>query len=154
MFSKKPRSQNKWITGGIIITATILGMSILSLDNYSVYFYTPDEAYAKAVELQGKNIKIGGLVKEGTVRWEAKELALSFVLTNYSDYDIQVRHIGTPPDMFKEGQGVVVEGRIEKSGRDFSAKTLMVKHSEEYKAPEDPKHSMDKQLLERSILKK
>ena len=154
MTNKHPKSINKWFIGGLIIASTIIGMSILTLDNYSVYFYTPDEAYAKAHELNGKNIKIGGLVKEGSVTWTPETLSLSFQLTDFSKHDIHVRHHGTPPDMFKEGQGVVVEGKLEKSGEHFTAKTLMVKHSEEYKAPEDPKHSMDKQLIERSMLKK
>ena len=66
--------------------------------------------------------------------------------------EIKISHNGTPPDMFKENQGVVVEGRLSPDGKSMVAKRLMVKHSEEYKKPED--HStMNKALLEESIFK-
>ena len=147
------KNQNKWIIGGIVIAIAIIGMSLLTLDDNSVYFYTPDEAVIKAPSLQGQEIKVGGMVKGGTVNWEPENLLLSFTLSDYGAHDIQISHKGTPPDMFKENQGVVVEGKIGPDGKTFVSRRLMVKHSEEYKAP-DQKHSVDKELLKKSIFKK
>lgn len=150
--TKSKKSKNKWIIGGVIIAGTIIGMSLLSLDDYTVYFYTPNEAAAKAATLQDQDIKVGGMVIPGSVTWKAEELALNFSISDLNGVVMNVSHKGTPPDMFKESQGVVVEGRISSDGHSFVAKTLMVKHSEEYKIP-DQKHSVDKQLLEKSLFK-
>lgn len=136
----------------VVIGVTIIFMSMMTLDDYTVYFYTPEEAVAGVQELQNKDIKVGGMVIPGSVRWDAEHLDLSFAITGMSGTSIEMKHIGTPPDMFKENQGVVVEGRISADGKSFLAKNLMVKHSEEYKVP-DQSHSVDKQLLERSLFK-
>jgi cytochrome c-type biogenesis protein CcmE len=117
-----------------------------------VYFYTPQEAFAKAADINDKTIKVGGMVKAGTVVWKPEDLALDFVMTDMQGVDIEVSHKGTPPDMFKENAGVVVEGRIEADGKKMVSQRLMVKHSEEYKTP-DSHHSVDKELLEKSIFK-
>ena len=146
------QGRNKWIVGGVVITITILLMSLLSLQDYTVYFYTPQEAVAKASTLQNQNIKVGGMVMPGSIAWNAQNLDLSFAISDPTGVIMKIKHIGTPPDMFKENQGVVVEGKILEDGHSFLAKTLMVKHSEEYKVP-DQKESIDKQLLEKSLFK-
>ena len=135
-----------------MIAAAVLGMSLLNLGDYTVYFYTPDEALAKASTLQDQDIKVGGMVMPGSVQWEAQSLSLKFDVSDLKGAVVHVQHKGTPPDMFKEHQGVIAEGRISPDGKTFVARTLMVKHSEEYKAPDD-RHSVDKKLLEQSIFK-
>lgn len=148
----KKASNKKWIIGGAIIAAAVVAISFLNLGDNLVYFYTPSEAVAKAADLAGQNIKVGGMVQEGSVKWEAKTLDLAFTMTDMQGNDIKVSHKGTPPDMFKAGQGVVVEGRLEDAGRHMVSKNLMVKHSEEYKKAGD--HTkMDKALLEKSLFK-
>ncbi len=142
----------KWLIGGAVIVVASLAIANLQFGDSVVYFYTPDEAYAKAANLSEKTIKVGGMVKAGTVDWKPEELTLGFTMTDMKGIDIQVKHKGVPPDMFKEGQGVVVEGRIEPNGQVMVSQRLMVKHSEEYKTP-DQHHSMNKELLEKSIFK-
>lgn len=142
----------KWIIGGIVIASAVISVSFLNLGDNLVYFYTPGEAQAKAVELDGKNVKVGGMVKGGSVQWVPEQLSLSFVMTDMKGADIRVQHTGTPPDMFKENSGVVVEGRLTDGGQLMIAKNLMVKHSEEYKKPGDHT-TMDKALLEKSLFK-
>ncbi|MCB9228331.1 MAG: cytochrome c maturation protein CcmE [Deltaproteobacteria bacterium] len=149
---KSRQAKNKWIIGGGIIALVILGLSFLQLGDYTVYFYTPEEAFAQAPDLQARDIRVGGMVVPGSVNWQPEELKLNFTISDLKGTTIAVEHKGTPPDMFKENQGVVVEGRISSDGQSLLAKTLMVKHSEEYKIP-DQKHSMDKQLLEKSLFK-
>ena len=146
------KSNKKWVIGGSVIVVAVIAMSFLNLGGNLVYFYTPIEATAKAAELEGQNIKVGGMVKTDTVQWEPEQLSLRFTMTDMNGHEINVAHKGTPPDMFKEGQGVVVEGRISGSGKDMVSHNLMVKHSEEYKKPDDPRN-MDTQLLQKSIFK-
>ncbi len=152
--NKAPRRKNnsKWVIGGVVIAAAILIISLLNLGDNIVYFYTPDEAVEKASTLDGKVIKVGGMVKAGTVQWKPENLNLSFIVTDFKTHEIQVSHTGTPPDMFKENSGVIVEGRITGDGKSITSHKLMVKHSEEYKKP-DEGHSVDKELLKKSIFK-
>ena len=148
----KKGSNKKWFIGGGVIAVAVIAIASLNLGDNLIYFYTPGEAYAKAADLSGQTIKVGGMVQAGTVKWTSATLDLAFTMTDLQGHDIAVSHHGTPPDMFKEGQGVVVEGRIEDAGRHMVSHNLMVKHSEEYKQAGD--HTkMDKALLERSLFK-
>lgn len=147
------KSKIRWIIGGAVIAMAVVGVSFLNLGDNLVYFYTPAEAVAKAAALEGQTVKVGGMVKTGSVKWQAEQLALSFTMTDLQGHEINVQHTGTPPDMFKEGQGVVVEGRIADGGKAMVSRNLMVKHSEEYKRPGSEHATMDKALLERSLFK-
>ena len=146
------RKNTKWIIGGAIIAAVIIGLSFLQLGDNLVYFYTPAEATAQAKDLETKTIKIGALVQKGSTHWDSERVTLTFLLTDLQGHEIEVTHKGPAPDLFKDGQGVVAEGRIAANGKSFVATSLLVKHSEEYKKP-DAEHSMDKTLLEKSLFK-
>lgn len=143
----------KWLLGLGVIGVAVGVVTQLNFSDNLVYFYTPQEATAKAAELQAKSIKIGGMIMPGTVQWDAKNLDLAFTMTDLKGIDIAVTHKGIKPDMFKEGQGVVVEGKLDASGKHMVASKLMVKHSEEYKKPGDEHGSMNKALLEDSLFK-
>jgi cytochrome c-type biogenesis protein CcmE len=152
---KKTRRKNrnlKWTIGLGVVFLIIIGLSLNELNSNSVYFFTPKEAKDRAPTIVGQTVKVGGMVKPGSVEWEPKALSLKFTLSNLKDTEIQVAHIGTPPDMFKEGQGVIVEGQLDKEGLTMKSKTLMVKHSEEYQKPEDH-YSQEPELLKKSIFK-
>jgi cytochrome c-type biogenesis protein CcmE len=127
-------------------------MSFLKLDEDIVLFMTPAEAKEQAPELVEKTIRVGGMVKPGTVDWQADTLSLSFIVSDLKSVDIAVLHSGVPPDLFKEGAGVVVEGKLASDGASMKSTLLMVKHSEEYKKP-DATHSLDRTLLEQSLFK-
>ncbi len=143
--------RKKMIIGGTVILAAILAMTLLSVKEFSVYFYTPEEAIHDAKKLSGHKIRVGGMVLAGSKVWNAEDLSLGFTLTNFQDANIKVSYKGTPPDMFKENAGVVVEGFIDAEGASMVAKELIVKHSEEYRIPNDP-HSVNADLLKKSIL--
>jgi len=83
----------------------------------------------------GKAYRLGGMVVPGSLKWEARALDLSFTLSD-GTATVPVRHKGTPPDLFAEGRGAVVEGSWTADGY-FKASLIMAKHSEEYKAPHD-----------------
>lgn len=123
---------------GIIVTALIIigGFGYLmygGIGNNLVYFLTPGELLAKGDSVYDKPVRLGGQVVPGTVRWDAKEISLAFTLRDAKG-NVPVHSKKAPPQMFKEGQGVVVEGKLNRAGV-FEANNLMVKHSNEYKAP-------------------
>jgi cytochrome c-type biogenesis protein CcmE len=103
------------------------------LDSNVVYFLTPKELLAKGAEGYDKPVRLGGQVKPGSVVWDDKALDLRFAVTDGTG-EVAVHSHGAPPQMFKDGQGVVVEGRYGRDGV-FNSTSLMVKHSNEYKAP-------------------
>lgn len=149
---KVTSSSLKWLgLGGAILVAALVVANLNFGDNL-VYFYTPKEAVEKAQSLAAKSVKVGGMIKPGSVQWNAEHLDLAFVITDLKGTEIDVTHKGVKPDMFQEGQGVVVEGRLDPSGKSIVARKLMVKHSEEYKATGD--HStMNKALIEDAMFK-
>ena len=102
-----------------------------------VYFVTPSEL--KASPTPGKAYRLGGMVEKGSVDWKPATLDLSFKVSD-GQTQVLVRHHGTPPDLFGEGRGAVVEGRWTPEGY-FKATQILAKHSEEYKAPDGaPSH--------------
>ncbi|ANE43904.1 cytochrome c maturation protein CcmE [Deinococcus puniceus] len=107
------------------------------------YFVTPSEYLQQRDELEGRPIRIGGLVK--AVQYNPQTLDLKF---NVSDggASFPVTYNGAVSDLFKEDQGVVVRGQF--SGNTFEARELVVKHSEEYNVPKTQAELKD--LLQRS----
>jgi cytochrome c-type biogenesis protein CcmE len=100
-----------------------------------VFFHTPGELLAKGTQAYDKPYRLGGQVVPGTMTWNAEALDLRFTMQDV-DGQIVVHSTKAPPAMFREGQGVVVEGRLNREGV-FEASTVMVKHSNEYRPPED-----------------
>lgn len=143
--------KTKWIIGTVVIVGTIVSVSFVSMDQNSVYFYTPQEAVTKAPTLSKENIRVGGMVKAGSMEWDRQQLDLKFILSDLKGSEISVQHRGTPPDLFKENAGVIVEGNISEDGNAFVATKLMVKHSEEYRQPEHGSAKLDKTLLTKSL---
>ncbi len=121
----------KFIAGGVVILAALGYLVYAGVSQSVVYFVTPSELSAAPVT--GKAYRLGGLVKPGTVKWNPQTLELTFTLSD-GQASVPVRHRGTPPDLFAEGRGAVVEGTWAADGY-FKAGVIMAKHSEEYKAP-------------------
>ena len=96
-------------------------------------FKTPTELKAGDVN-DGRIIRIGGLVKEGSVKRSETSLLTEFIVTDMKS-DIAVTYDKIMPDLFREGQGVVAMGKMNKQGV-FVASSILAKHDEEYKAPE------------------
>ena len=117
------------------VVGAILYLAVGSLENNMVYFLTPAELQARAAEVEGQPVRLGGMVQTGSVDWKPEEPLLRFSVGD-GDSAVKVRTTSAPPSMFQEGQGVVVEGRYGSDGV-FRADRLMVKHSNEYKPPED-----------------
>ena len=132
------KQRTKFVIGGIVILAALSILSFRGLQEMTVFFYTPAEVLASPADYQDKTIRIGALVQSGSVVWNADEIRLSFEITEDGKQFIPVVYQGVKPDMFREGQGVVVEGKMQ--GGNFRADQLLVKHSEEYTSKRDIKN--------------
>ena len=105
-----------------------------ALNDRIVFFYTPTNISEDA-EIIGKNIRVGGLVLENSIKYSNDGLSVSFIITDNKNM-IAVFYTGILPDLFREKQGVVVEGSFLKSKKTFNAKKVLAKHDENYMPPE------------------
>jgi cytochrome c-type biogenesis protein CcmE len=103
-----------------------------------VYFLTPTELLAKGTAAQGANLRLGGMVERGSVRWDPERRELRFRLKD-DGHSVEVLSAGAPPQMFSDGIGAVVEGDYMPEGV-FRSHNLMVKHSNEYRPPKAGEH--------------
>jgi cytochrome c-type biogenesis protein CcmE len=121
----------KFAVGGLVILGALAYLIYAGVTQSAVYFVTPSEL--AAAPAAGKAYRLGGLVAAGSLTWEPKTLDLKFALTDGKS-SVPVRHKGTPPDLFGEGRGAVVEGSWAPEGY-FKATLILAKHSEDYQAP-------------------
>jgi cytochrome c-type biogenesis protein CcmE len=135
--------RRRFLAGGLVIVAAIAYLIWSGVSQSVVYFVTPSELLAAPTP--SKTYRLGGLVQAGSLKWEPKSLDLSFTLSD-GKASVPVRHKGTPPDLFAEGRGAVVEGSWTTEGY-FKASLIMAKHSEEYKAPHDGAEPGYKELM-------
>ena len=141
--------KKKWIAaGGVALVAVFAWMLFGGLEKNVVFFLTPQELLAKGAEGVGVPVRLGGQVKPGSMKWDAKTLDLRFTVTDGAK-EVPVQSTGAPPQMFRDGMGVIVEGRVGQGGV-FHATNLMVKHSNEYRAPKpgEEAHEKYKTLME------
>lgn len=130
----KPRQKRfMFILVGIAILASAVGLILYALQNNVSLYFTPTQVYNKEAP-QGRNFRIGGLVVDGSVKRETDGLTLHFDVTDTSN-TMRVNYKGILPDLFKEGKGVVVHGRLE-ADNTFQADEVLAKHDENYNAAE------------------
>jgi cytochrome c-type biogenesis protein CcmE len=141
----------KYLVAGAIVLSALGGLVYSGVKESMVYFYTPSELKEKADTIRGKALRVGGMVVEGSIRWDPQTVLLTFALTD-GEQTVPVRHQGTAPDLFKEGAGAVVEGTWTPDGY-LRSSSIMAKHSEEYKAPKEAETLADKKASFRSLLK-
>jgi cytochrome c-type biogenesis protein CcmE len=110
------------------VLAIALGLVLYAMNDTIVFFNSPADIQAKNVQ-PGTRFRLGGLVKEGTVRRDADQQVTFEVMD--AESSIQVSYKGLLPDLFREGQGIVAEGVLE-SGSVFRADTVLAKHDENY----------------------
>ncbi len=128
MSTVTPSRRRLWLAGVVVLGA--LGFLLVKgLGNATVYFKTADEAVAQRTSLGDRRLRVEGTVVPGTVRPVGD--AVAFAITSRGT-DLEVRHQGDPPELFRPGIPVVLEGRFEGAG--FASDRIMVKHSETYVA--------------------
>ncbi len=98
-----------------------------------VFFFSPTEVH-QGTAPRSAAFRVGGLVREGSVVRDAQSLTIRFVVTDRAR-DLDVEYTGLLPDLFREGQGVVAQGKLGPDGR-FVASQVLAKHDENYMPPE------------------
>jgi cytochrome c-type biogenesis protein CcmE len=135
--------RRSWVIGGAAVIVAVFSWLIFGgLEKNVVFFLTPDELLAKGPEGINVPVRLGGLVKPESVKWNSETLDLRFTVFE-GDGEIAVQSTGAPPQMFRDGMGVIVEGRYGADGL-FHASSLMVKHSNEYRAPAEGEEAHEK----------
>ncbi|MEZ5842007.1 MAG: cytochrome c maturation protein CcmE [Hyphomicrobiales bacterium] len=110
------------------VLALAVGLVLFALTDQIVFFNSPTDLVEKGIP-GGQRIRLGGLVKEGTVV-RGDGTVVTFAVTDTKS-DVNVRYVGILPDLFREGQGVVAEGVLATDGH-FEADTVLAKHDENY----------------------
>lgn len=134
------------VTAAVILVAAGL-MIYRALSSSLVYFIIPSEYAKDPVQYEDQRIRLGGIVESGSVAFDEERLQLTFHVTDSLE-TYPVRHGGSPPELFQENTGVVVEGQFEDGV--FESDNLLVKHSEVYQAPE-PGEKVDVEQLKNSL---
>ena len=124
------------IVGGLASLVVAAGLALNALDSNIALYVTPSEVAAGKAP-QGKMFRIGGLVKDGSLQRQADGVTIAFIVTD-TDKEITVNYKGILPDLFKEGKGVVAQGKLTDAGT-FSATEVLAKHDENYMPPEAAK---------------
>jgi cytochrome c-type biogenesis protein CcmE len=122
--------RKRFVIGGLVIVGALFYIMYGGMQQAMVYFKVPSELKADDGNTRDKFLRMGGMVVKGSLRTDLKNLAYHFELSDGSA-SIPVFFKGIPPDLFSEGKGAVVEGRMGADGV-FQATTIMAKHAEEY----------------------
>jgi cytochrome c-type biogenesis protein CcmE len=136
----KPRHKRlTLILAGLALLGGAVGLILSAFQENLVFFHTPTEV-AEGKAPSGRTFRIGGLVEGGSIHRAADGITVNFVVTDTAK-SIPVSFKGPLPDLFKEGKGAVVQGRLGGDGT-FIASEVLAKHDENYMPPE-AQHAVD-----------
>jgi len=130
----KPKTQR--LTLALLAVAAIIAAALLALSalkDQAAYFYTPSDA-AKAHLQPGAAVRLGGMVEQGSLKHLPDGVTINFIVTDGAE-SVPVRFKGIVPALFREGSGMVADGRFDASGQ-FLADTILAKHDERYMPPQ------------------
>lgn len=146
--SRKNASRNKWAAVGALGVALVafLLITVSGIGDNLVYYWTPTDLEANRDKAVGATIRLGGMVKPGSIVGGKNGSTLEFDVTDYKS-TVHVKSNGVPPQMFREEIGVVVEGTMTDAGH-FECNRLMVSHGNEYRAPKEGEHPDVKELIQ------
>jgi len=134
--SAEGRRRRVFLVVSLLVSAVGLGfVAFGNIGENLVYYWDPTQLNAAGEDAIGPTIRLGGVVEKGSMDWKPDESELHFVVADGKS-TVSVHSTGAPPQMFREGIGVVVEGTLSDQGV-FESRRLMVKHSNEYRAPEE-----------------
>jgi cytochrome c-type biogenesis protein CcmE len=130
----KPRHKRfLWIAAGVALLGVAVALVLNAFQSNLVFFFSPTQV-ANNEAPKDKPFRIGGLVEPGSIQRDGKTLDIRFVVTDTAQA-IPVVYTGLLPDLFKEGKGVVAQGRLGHDGV-FRATEVLAKHDENYMPPE------------------
>jgi cytochrome c-type biogenesis protein CcmE len=129
----KPRHRRvALIVTGVAGLCIAVVLVLQAFNQNLVFFFTPTQVAANEVPAQ-RSFRVGGMVEKGSVKRQADGVTVQFVVTDTAK-SIPVTYKGVLPDLFKEGKGVVAQGRLENGA--FVASEVLAKHDENYMPPE------------------
>jgi len=141
----KPRHKRAAIIAGGLATLALAAYFVLNaFESSLVFFFTPSQV-ASGEAPKNRAFRVGGLVKAGTVKRD--NLTVSFIVTD-NVKEVPVSYTGILPDLFREGKGVVAQGKLTESGQ-FAASEVLAKHDENYMPPE-AQHAMDQAQIDKA----
>jgi len=132
MLGKKVKPRIIFFIFLLAIATTVVFIVIKSLEENVIYFLSPTDIDTKVDISFDKKIRVGGLVKENSII--KKETSINFIITDLKK-EIAVSYTGIVPNLFSEGKGVIVEGKL-KDKKYFIADKILAKHDENYMPPE------------------
>ena len=135
MSSAQGRRRSALVVAVVMILAAFGFLLYGGIDKNVVFFLTPEELLARGTSAYDVPVRLGGLVQPGSVKWDADKLDLRFVVMDSGGQSVNVHSTGAPPPMFRDNMGVVLEGRYHRNGV-FESTNVMIKHSNEYRKPE------------------
>jgi cytochrome c-type biogenesis protein CcmE len=130
------KAKNQRLVLALLALAALIGAALLAmsaLKDRASYFYSPSDAMRDHVAL-GTPVRLGGMVEKGSLRREADGVTINFRVTD-GVATVAARYTGIVPDLFREGSGVIAEGRFVAPAQ-FAADTILAKHDENYRPPE------------------
>lgn len=129
-----PRRQRMALIGLVIAgVAVSAGLALKAFQENLLFFFSPSQVVAGEAP-ESRAFRLGGMVVEDSIEREPGSLTLNFVVTDFL-HSLPVSYTGVLPDLFGEGQGVVVRGRLASDGG-FLAEEVLAKHDENYMSPE------------------
>jgi len=134
----KPRHQRFLLIAVGVAALSVAGMFVLNaFQSNLVFFFTPTQV-SQGEAPKGRAFRVGGMVKEGSLVKDGENI--QFVVTDFA-HEVPVKYTGLLPDLFKEGKGVVAQGKLSDS-KLFAASEVLAKHDENYMPPE-AQHALD-----------
>ena len=142
----KPRHKRAAIIGGGLAALSLAAYLVLNaFESNLVFFFTPSQI-ASGEAPKNRTFRVGGMVREGSIKRD--NLTVAFVVTD-SVKEVKVSYTGILPDLFREGKGVVAQGKLGDDGN-FVATEVLAKHDENYMPPE-AHHAMDQAKAQQTI---
>lgn len=129
--AKRQRMALLGVAVGAVLVAVLLGMSAMS--SQAAFFYAPGDVPKQGVPLD-RAVRIGGMVSPGSIERQPDGVSIKFIVKDETSHTIAVRFTGITPELFREGSGVVAEGRFQADGS-FVASEILAKHDENYMPP-------------------
>jgi len=132
------------VLGGLVSVSLAAYFVLNAFESNLVFFFTPTQIETGEAP-KDRTFRVGGMVKEGSVKRD--NMTVNFIVTDTAK-DVRVAYTGILPDLFKEGKGVVAQGRLDANGQ-FTASEVLAKHDENYMPPE-AQHAMDQAQLDKA----
>lgn len=129
---KAKHSRLMFVLGSLIVMGLSAALMLSALSDTIIYFYTPSQLIAKQATPEfdaSRDLRIGGLVKKGSVK-NLRDGGIAFTITDLA-HEVKVTYHGLVPSLFRDGQGVVAQGSLNKAGA-LEAQTILAKHDEGY----------------------